>query len=79
MYCPVCLDGFDVSHLEDLPYCASCGNSIHRQCLYLYLQHAKESNSQPTCPYCREIWKEAETASKHGLICACCTQNLTKN
>ena len=79
MYCPVCLDGFDRDSLVDIPYCATCGNSVHRQCLYLYLQHAKESDSRPTCPYCREPWREAEEMVKHGNTCACCTQSLTKN
>ncbi|CAL5989862.1 PHD-finger_domain-containing protein [Hexamita inflata] len=74
MYCPVCLDVF--GDCVDTQFCAKCGNSVHNNCLYLYLQHARESNSNQTCPYCRAPWESGKCTEAPKNSCSSCSQPL---
>ena len=56
-YCPICFDDFNAEpvifddKMPEIVYCkASCGKSVHRDCMDVWLKH----NS--TCVYCRAKW-----------------------
>tara|TARA_R110002049_G_scaffold1641_4_gene12507 strand:+ start:29050 stop:29619 length:570 start_codon:yes stop_codon:yes gene_type:complete len=56
-YCPICFEDFNAepdiftAGMPEIVYCkASCGKSLHRDCMSVWLKH----NS--TCVYCRAKW-----------------------
>ena len=52
--CPICYDGF--SQKEDVVWCKSCGNNIHRSCFANWAKAKTAARAAVTCVYCRAVW-----------------------
>lgn len=61
--CPMCLD--DLNNGSELDYCKySCGKSIHKDCINMWLSSGKDN-----CLICREVWnKEKEKIGNYIVL-----------
>ncbi|KAH0573377.1 PHD-finger domain-containing protein [Spironucleus salmonicida] len=65
-YCAICLENIDSDDPATLPFCGTCGNSLHERCLYIYLANAKQQKTKETCIYCRQEWKDGRDKIYQG-------------
>ncbi|KAG0734979.1 hypothetical protein G6F57_014674 [Rhizopus arrhizus] len=51
--CPVCFEEFEEEKINEIDYCKTCGNNIHKECFTMW---ASSKGSDVTCVYCRSKW-----------------------
>ncbi len=58
--CPICFDPLIEAQEKELLSCASCGNSLHGRCIYVWARHQESVDRKVTCPLCRGDWGEVK-------------------
>jgi len=54
--CVICCQPY--SHSDRIGECLFCKQQLHQDCLMGWCFESIQSSSQPTCPFCRAIWKD---------------------
>ena len=58
--CPICQDTFEDG--VGIVYCVwGCGNAVHASCMGSWIEYRQASETEVTCPFCREKWSLYQT------------------
>ncbi|XP_024521244.1 mitogen-activated protein kinase kinase kinase 1 [Selaginella moellendorffii] len=73
--CPICYEAMasaDGTPAEELVFCKSCGNNVHKDCFDRWSRSKSSSYSKVTCIYCRAVWEHkcgaTADASSSGYV-----------